>query len=373
MKIGILTFPNSTSYGASLQMYALYKTAQELGNDVEIINYNNSYMKSQRHIAKMQTHGAWIRTIRIGLKSVMHLRQYMGFREFEKLMTKYPVQPISKKQRMEQISERYDATICGSDQVWNPDITNYDLSYFLDFCGPGTRRISYAPSFGVEELSGDYGEAVAKELDRFSSLSVREETGKKLIMQLTNRNAKLVLDPTLLLDSEDWKALEEPHPSADGDYILYYTVRGSESLWQYCLKLAKKCNMKILRIGANAISKNFKRSDDFEYVCDITPQEWLYLIHHARYIVTNSFHGTAFAINYRKDFFVEFSSLTNSRLTQIINMLGLEKQVVTDENASLPDTTDYAQTEELLPTMKMESLTYLKQALEEVAEKNEKE
>lgn len=363
MKVGILTFPNSTSYGATLQMYALYKTVERMGNEPEVINYFNSYMKSQLHIAKIQKHSGWRRVLRVKAKQILHARQYAGFKRFEKPLTKFPKAPVSEKNGLPQIGERYDAVICGSDQVWNPDITNYDLSYFLDFCGCETRRVSYAPSFGVEEVSEEYGRRIGKELMKFSDLSVREESGQKLIGELTGRQAQLVVDPTLLLDSKDWEHCETAHPAAKGDYILYYTVRSSESLWKYCLNLAEKCNMKILRIGSNMISRHLKGSDKVTYVCDISPDEWLYLIHHARYIVTNSFHGTAFAINYRRDFFVEFSSLTNSRLSNIVKLLGLEGQVVKNERSELPMTTDYSCAEKILPEMKAESLRFLKRAL----------
>lgn len=363
MKVGILTFPNSTSYGAALQMYALYKTVEHMGNETEVINYFNPYMKSQQHIEKLQKHRGWKRVLRVRGKQALHFRQYMGFRKFEGSLKKYPKTPISDRNSLPQIGERYNAVICGSDQVWNPDITDYDLTYFLDFCGSETRRVSYAPSFGVENVAEEYGRQIGRELVKFSDLSVREESGKKLIGELTGQEPQLVVDPTLLLDREDWEQCETVHPAAKGDYILYYTVRSSESLWQYCLDLAKKCNLKILRIGSNMISRHFKGNDTVTYVCDISPDEWLYLLHHARYVVTNSFHGTAFAINYRKDFFVEFSSLTNSRLSNIVNLLGLEDQVVKKERSELPLTTDYSWAEKVLPELKAESLCFLQEAL----------
>lgn len=364
MKVGILTFPNSTSYGASLQMYALYSTVREMADDVQIINYHNPYMKWQKHTAKMSQLSPHRRFVTIMGMKLLHYRQYAGFRRFESKMLKNPRNPVSKKNSLLRIGKSYDAVICGSDQVWNPDITNQDLSFFLDFCGPETRRISYAPSFGVDQLPEEYAAVVKNELLRFSNLSVREVSGQKLIQELIGRDAQLVVDPTLLLNSSDWEKCEKAHPAAMGEYILYYTVRSSETLWQYCLEMAKEQELKILRIGSNIISKHMKNTDWGEYVCDVSPDEWLYLIHHARYIVTNSFHGTAFAINYRKDFFVEFSSLTNSRLSNIVKLLGLENQIVQGDRRDLSLTTDYSLAEKLLPRMKADSLNYLKQALE---------
>ena len=347
-------------------MCALYRTVKELGHEPELVNYQNRWMKEGRHTSAMQNRSRCSRWLKRKASALLHLRMHLGFRRFENEMKKYPKRPASDKGMLFEIGKRYDAVVCGSDQVWNPDITGRDLSYFLDFCGLETDRISYAPSFGVESLPQTFGEAAKKELLRFSHISVREEAGQNIIRELTGREAQLVIDPTLLLDSQEWTTYEKAHPSAKGEYILFYTVRtANDTLWRYCRNLAKKCNLKILRIGGNIITKKTKNENGVEYICDASPEEWLYLVHNAKYVVTNSFHGTAFAINYRKDFFVEFSSLTNSRLSQIVNMLGLEAQIVKGEEAVLPLKTDYSHTEKVLPQLRMESLRFLQQAFVE--------
>ena len=372
MKIGILTFPNSTSHGATLQMFALYNTTAAMGYDVEIINYHNAYMKSYQHYEKMQKKSRLERAAKLAMHHLIHSRMYAGFRKFEKNMVLYPRKAVSDKALLPAIGKRYGAAICGSDQVWNPDITDSDMSYYFDFCGPETDRISYAPSFGVDSLSKPLAGAVGEELNKFFRISVREESGRQLVSQTAGREAQLVVDPTMLMDAEAWTAYEQPHPAAKGDYILYYTVRSSESLWQYCKKLAKEQNLKILRIGSNFISRQLKNNETVEYVCDVSPGEWLYLVHHARCVVTNSFHGTAFSINYRKNFFVEFSSLTNTRLAHIVSVLGLEEQVVRNAENTAPVETDYTTTNAVLPALREESLNFLKNALDASCEKHEK-
>lgn len=366
MKAGIMTFPNSTSYGAVLQMFALYRTVKKLGYEAEIINYHNSYMKSGKH---MLSPG---RILRSKLTGLLHTRMHTSFQKFEKQMVKIPEKHFSDKKRLRKIAERYSAVICGSDQVWNPNITNGDLSFFLDFCGLNTSRIAYAPSFGVETLSEEFGKAVAQELKCFSSLSVREEGGNNIIQQLLGQPTQVVVDPTLLLDGCEWERYEVPCPEAQGDYILYYTIRSSDTLWEFCKFLAQKHNLKILRIGGNRISKKYRKNGNVQYVSDAGPGEWLYLLHHARYVVTNSFHGTAFSINYRKNFFVEFSSATNSRLEHITKVLGLEECVVRAGDNILTEKTDYSQTEQVLPAMIQSSRQYLKTALEDAYAKHEK-
>lgn len=356
MKVGILTFPNSTSYGAVLQMYALYHTVENLGHSTEVINYQNTFMKKEKHTRR----GMWFHRIATKL---FHHRLYRKFRDFEnERMNRYPTKTVTDPTKLSQIAQHYGAVICGSDQVWNPDITGLDLSYFLNFCGESTRRVAYAPSFGISEFSHDFSTAIKVELEKFHSLSVRETPGQALILELLGKDVPLVCDPTLLMNSDDWARLEKPHHAAQGDYVLFYTVRSSAALWNKCKKFATDKGLKIVVIGGNWMKQLRQKDDMIQYAVDIGPGEWLYLLHHARYVVTNSFHGTAFSINYRKDFFVEFSSLTNSRLKQITRSLGLDDQIVGSEPLS-GAATDYSVADRELLRMRETSVKYLSEAL----------
>lgn len=355
MKVGIFTFPNSISYGAELQMYALYRTVESLGHAPEVIHYHNAYMKACRHT------GAG--PLKRAIGQLLHHRLYRNFLRFEKnAMVRYPKKSFSDPGRLPQLAKRYGAVICGSDQVWNPDITGEDLSYFLNFCGADTRRVAYAPSFGVECLSAEFSARVRSELERFYGLSVREASGQTLIRELTGKDVPLVVDPTFLPEASEWVALEREHPLAQGDYILYYTIRSSRSLWKKARELSEKTGMKLVVVGGNRIKTALRKEENVEYAVDIGPDQWLYLLHHARYVVTNSFHGTAFSVIFRKDFYVEFSSKTNSRLAQITQALGLTDRIVREEPLK-PSAADYTITDRVLPQMRQESMEYLKEAL----------
>lgn len=364
MKVGILTFPNSTSYGAVLQMYALYHTVQQMGHDAEVINYQSAFMKAKKHVKKSESDSSFPKTAKQLVQSLLHCRLRGGFRQFEKrMMKRYPSKSFAETAKLVEYGKRYDAVICGSDQVWNPDITGTDLSYFLGFCGKDTKRISYAPSFGIETFSDAFSEAIRPELEQFSAVSVREAPGQALVQRLLGREVPVVVDPTLLMTRDEWTLHERAHPAAKGDYILYYTIRSSTKLFRRCMELSAKTGMKVVVVGGNLIKKLRNRDPQIEYAVDISPDEWLYLMHHARYVVTNSFHGTAFSINYRKEFYVEFSSLTNSRLAQIIGMLGLEARVVRDDVELCSAPVDYTVTEAQLPEMREASAQFLRDAL----------
>lgn len=354
MKIGILTFPNSISFGAVLQMFALQHRVKMLGHQVEVINYHNRFMKNERHcIGKSR-----LRTL---ARRILHGGQYRRFLKFEKKMGLFPKKAISTPEKLAELSSRYDAVICGSDQVWNPEITGGDMSYFLDFCGDSVRRISYAPSFGVESLEAGFAARAAKELEKFSGVSVREEQGCRLVREMTGSEPELVADPTLLLTPDEWLGIEEPWPVPAEGYILQYTVRGSESLSAFSRRLSEKTGLKVIIVGGN----RFRRHGERElFASDITPGQWLYLMRNAEYVVTNSFHGTAFSINFRKDFFVEFSSRTNSRLSHIVTAMGLESRVLAAGVEAVTDSVDYTLTDAVLPQLREESLGYLIHAIE---------
>ena len=356
MNVGILTFPNSTSYGAALQMYALYHALEKLGHTPQVINYQNTYMKKQQHTRRK----TWLRRTAAKL---LHRRMYRNFQGFEKkLMEMYPRVAIADPRRLWGLTERYDAVICGSDQVWNPDITGGDLSYFLNFCDENTRRVAYAPSFGISEFSGDFTKAIRADLEKFHALSAREAPGQALLSGLLGKDVPLVCDPTFLMNADDWQRLEKTHPAGEGDYIFYYTIRSSRALWNRCRTFAKEKGLKIVAVGGNLL-KQWKQKDELiRYAVDIGPEQWLYLLHHARYVFTNSFHGTAFSINYRKDFYVEFSSLTNSRLEQITRTLDLCGQIVGEEPLD-GAAVDYTVADRVLPQMREASLDYLSCAL----------
>ena len=366
MKVGILTFPNSTSYGAALQMYALYHTVKKLGHDAEIINYHNPYMKAGKHMTKAYAKRSLRDRVRFRARAILHRRLERNFRDFEKQNTKlFPARPIMQKAQLSLADTRYDAVICGSDQVWNPRITDSDLSYFLDFCSENTKRIAYAPSFGVDSLDGAFAASVAGELHRFAALSVRERAGQILAEEMTGQPVPIVADPSMLLDAGEWSGQEQAHPLGRGKYILYYTVRTSPSLFSYCRVLSEKTGLKIVVIGGNPLKKMRNRDPRVQYAVDVSPAEWLYLIHHAQYVVTNSFHGTAFSIIYRKNFYVEFSSDTNSRLTHITEMLGLQDRVVKNGMCDDGSPCDYSMAEDKLPALCAESMRYLENALRE--------
>jgi hypothetical protein len=357
-RIGIMTFPGSESYGAILQEHALYTFVRSRGYDAEIIYYINRYMKKHGHIVSCENR--IIRKVKSFAGRLIHVRMYHAFRRFEAKMAHFPSRLTDKRERLLYTAHRYKGVICGSDQVWNPEITNRDMSFFLDFCGPDTKRIAYAPSFGIDKLPDDCVVKMAEELRKFHALSVREGSGADIVERLIGFRPVQTLDPTFLLPLSYWKSIEHG-PKCSSPYVLCYGIKHSCEMRDFAMRLAIENDIKLIVVGGNAISK--ARSSGVEYANDVSPEEWLGLISNASFVVTNSFHGLAFSIIYHKEFFVTLPSLANSRLTDLINRLGLEHRVVDQSSETGTDPIDFSFCDRLLEGMRRDSEEYLDNAL----------
>lgn len=364
MKIGIMTFPNMTSYGCSLQMYALCRAVEQAGAEAEIINYRNEYMKASRHTSASRSRSSAKAAVRVAATKLLHLRQITAFRSFERKLSRYPAKVTADKRVLRESAKRYDGVICGSDQVWNPLITDLDLSFFLDFCGPDTKRIAYAPSFGISEFSDEFTKNIRPELEKFRHLSVREDVGARYVESLVNQKVATVLDPTFLITAGEWSKLEEPHSMASGKYILCFPVLNSSALIRFGRKLAEKKNATLIVVKGNFLTRLRNKDKRIQYAQDVSPEEWLYLMHHADCVVTNSFHGAAFSIHYRKDFYLECSSATtNSRLEQLAALCGLEDRIIRDGFDGTDVPIDYENVEARIAPVRQASLDYLKKSI----------
>lgn len=351
-RIGILTFPNSPSFGASLQMFALYSAVSELGFTPEIINYINPYMQSKAHIGKTSA-------IKNTIVEILSVHGRKMFKEFESQMAKYPEHSIHSHEELIPISERYDYMICGSDQVWNPLVTGNDTAYLFDFCTQNEKKVSYAPSFGLEEIPEDLKGEYAKLISEFHSLSVREHQGVKIVKELTGLEPQIVVDPSMLITKEKWERQMCVFKGLPSHYIVKFIFNERHFVNSFCDALHKKHGYPIITIGGIGPKKNLANG----YTGPIGPQEWLSIIHNADCVVTDSFHGAAFSIIFNKNVYISLASSTKSRLETLVDTYGLEEQVITEEAKEMPGAIDYDGINKLLNTKRDESLEFLKSSL----------
>lgn len=361
MRIGTLTFPGSPSYGAALQMFALYDVISKKC-DVEVINYIPAGVIHKRRGKKSFLKGIIARIYHLFVKD-----NKKQFALFEEKVKKFPEKEISTTEELKSLVARYDRVIVGSDQVWNPVIIGDDMNYYLDFC-THDQKASYAPSFGAESVN-ENADRIARLLNDFRFLCVREERGAEIIKELTGKEVPVVLDPTLLLTKSDWQKHMKKAKRPKGKYVLYFTVKPSARLLKYAQGFAKENGCKLLVVGSFGSPKDLLREkikNNTKFLFGVGPAEFLSLVNDADFVVTNSFHGTAFSIIFEKEFYVEFSSDTNSRLENIIDICGLENRVVSKETSyELPKLIDYANVGERLNEHRLKSFDYLEKVIGE--------
>lgn len=352
--VGILTFPNSPSFGASLQMLGLCKAITDLGFQTEIINYTNRYMQKKEHIHTER------KTLLKAILSPIHSApSKIKFHSFEKTMPLFPAKSFCDRQRLADLAHRYDYLVCGSDQVWNPLITNADMSYFLDFCNDANKKVAYAPSFGLTELPPEHAEPVARALKDFAHLSVREMGAKDLVKQLSGRDCPVVVDPSMLVDPAYWKSIAKRPRKLPERYIAKFIFNPSQSVDAFIDGLHRDSGLPVLEIGGGLFSPLRNRS------CTgaLRPDEWLSVIDHADYVVTDSFHGAAFSLIFGKELFISMASSTNSRLLTLSSTFQLEDHVLHSPAFSKEARLNYSKIHEIMRSKRAESLSYLQRCL----------
>ena len=321
-KIGILTFHQCINYGAILQTFALQKYLNRFDNvNAEVINYENKTFKEKytiRRFFKKQKISYFIYNYLV--MPFWFIKKHR-FNKFTKKNIK-----ISKLCKNSSQIKDYDLYVVGSDQVWNLSTTNYDYTYFLDFVCDNKKKSSYAASFGVDKLPAVATEKVKKLLSSFNSISVRENQGKSIVSTLVKNNVDVVLDPTLLLNKDEWLKYASNCNKSNEKYVLIYQLAYSKSLVNFAKKIANKKGYRIVTIDGNP--RQFIRA---KYVLSAGPSEWLKLFFNAECIVTNSFHGLVFSLNLNKNFFFEYlkNGITvNSRLKNVAEIFKIEDRLI---------------------------------------------
>lgn len=343
MKIGILTFHCAHNYGAVLQCYALQKILKTMGHDVEIINYRPRYIVNcykiflcNRFISRKPM--LFIKKTFSEIKVLKkRLLRYQAFNKF--INNQIPLSTkITNNTRIPSI---YDIYIMGSDQIWNPYITNgFDSAYFGFFPFKKGKKIyiSYAASMERTSLTHQESKYLKHALRNFNGISVREEQLKECLQRLTNEEIQIVLDPTLLLPLTNWeKILIKPKESEH--YVLVYQVRQDDDTIRIAQTIAKQLNCKIIEISASIRLSN---KNKFKTLETCAPEEFLGLIKYSTFVVTSSFHGTVFSILFRKDFFcVRLDDGYDSRSLSLLNIFNLSSHMISKESTPQIKSIDY--------------------------------
>ncbi len=368
-KIGIMTWYHYRNYGTALQATALYKVISDLGYNPSLIKY----MPVGNVLEKMTVKKFFIKGYNWFLSHVFCPMYYHNDVK-EKLFTTYlneritETEPVISNDDFSKLNKKFDAFVCGSDQIWSP--LNYNDKYYLSFVSDPNKKVAYAPSMGVSEIADPkVKRRITSLLKDFKHLSVREKQGAAIIKELTGRDAKIVLDPTLLLTAEEWDAFADISSTQKlkRPYIFCYYL-GKPSKYKKTVKAAaKKWNMPVYEIPTVR-----DRGGYAKFPFEVGPSEFVSLIKNASFVFTDSFHGMVFSIIYKIPFavFERFEKNDprnqNSRIYSIIELLGLQNRmvnVVERERIYNMSEMDYTDPYLSLAKLKEQSLEYLKNSL----------
>lgn len=261
----------------------------------------------------------------------------------------------------------YDVIMTGSDQVWNPGIYSSLDPYLLRFGDERMKRMAYAASFGVSQVPDDLRNYYNEALNSYSAIGVREDNAVNLVKSLSGMDATLVLDPTLLLDKEQWMKVAKPVEGLpDKPFVLIYELSDIPYIKQVAMYISEKTGLPIVRICKNASPED--KEDEILNIIDAGPSEFLYLFDKAGYVVTNSFHGTAFSVNFGKQFYtvIPLGKSNNSRQKSILKLMGCEERMLT-EGSDMP-VIERLDTDSILGRLEEErqkSINFLKNAIDE--------
>lgn len=362
MKIGILTYHACYNYGACLQAYALQQTIMKKFADCKIIDYQSKKLMEINHpFCKVPKHPKEL------IKNITRAPYFRQLQSRANLFADFiaNVQTISTRcttdEDVQRESEKYDVVVCGSDQTWNldPSIRYETPLYYMNF-PKKQRRITYATSFGswVNKFP-DREKELLPWIKQFDALSMREESGVEMLRS-KGLECEWVLDPTLLLEQEDYdkivreRIVEEP-------YVLLFSWNGAKETVELAKAIAQKLGAKPIYIvpPPRAMFCGIERK------LDVGPREFLSLVKYAECVVTNSFHGTVFSTIYHKPFVSAIKDKVDARRASLMKQFGLEDHLMSPSTLNMGTimSTDFEKVESNIAQLRKHSLDYLYTAL----------
>ena len=341
MKVTVITILDNTNFGTYLQALATCKVIERLGHEPEVIHYTRpsmtgwgqlKYLLLDRGLLSL-LRNAWKipRTLQLRNQDYAFLSKYVQVTKeyvgYEALQARPP---------------QSDVYVVGSDQVWNSIYNKgIDKSFFLQFVPYGKKKVSYASSIGMDIIPENERVETIELLKQFNQITVREKAAKELLKK-EGINSEVVLDPTLLLDAKDWSMIADVSPiSFVDDFLLIYSVelkKQNQLIEYYSRIIANKKKLKIYQVSYSGTAARLSCADKFFGLA--TPDVFLNLMKKATFVIVSSFHGTAFAINFQKEFLTISANRFNSRVRNLLDISGLNERLVCDMTLNCGDIFD---------------------------------
>lgn len=364
------------NYGAVLQAFALQQAIQKkLHYENDIIDYRSDKQKEMYSIFKKDT------SVRSVVKNAAAAVYYPLLKKKKEVFDEFVNHRLkltytcSETEDVLRVVQKYDAAVCGSDQIWNTELRDASEAYYL----PGfKKKISYAASLG-KKISDRSLEVLDQYIDEYQALSFREKASIDTVKAKLGKDSELVIDPVFLLTKEEWTetaGLNQTDKSTE-KYIFLYSINYPDSFLKIVSALAKRMQLPVVTAyGAHNITKGVKtqlKGIRVDYCAD--PVKFLDYIQNASLVVTDSFHGTAFSIIFHKEFMTYQSvkgdsSIRDERIANLLETAGIEGNSLNDNHQPFENRmnqTDWDQVDERISVVREKSLNWLKESIEKAA------
>ena len=376
-KVCVVTWYGRTNYGTNLQAFALLHKLQLLGYDAKMngvitrtIDYKKHPVMLANKIARKVKRKFVIVSSDAFVQPSIETTSEFGLQKkaFDQFYhDNFPKLSSVGLSEWNNVCKEYAAFIVGSDQVWNPYFFN--PTYMLDFVvDSAIRKVAYAPSVGVTEIPRRFKKIYRRLLKDFIAISVREYSAKELISELVKIPVQVVVDPTLLLDANEWSAIANEISGVDRrQYIICYFVGNRKTYWDYVRKVADATGYDVLLIP---IEGN-ECPSDINVVYEAGPREFVWLIQNSAMVITDSFHASVFSIIFHKEFYLlkrfsdESKISQNDRLYNLLSEYNLSDRIIEDETFfNRSSNMDYEKVERVLEKRRKESTEFLVNSIE---------
>ncbi len=375
MKIGILTYHNAINYGAVLQAFSTKTFLQKLGHEAEIVNYCCPAVEKQYRVETFREAANGKEFISHNISAVLRSAKKRAFQSFVNKMT--VGEKITDAKQLQEYVTKFDAVIIGSDQVWNSIGNGGDAAYFTP--GEQVAKIGYAVSCGSAhnlKLYEKYGVDYETAIEKFSSLAFREEELAEYVGFIRQRQYQVVVDPVFLNSREMWKNVANRRFAGE-KYIFAYNLSDNELLFDALKRLSRLTKLPVYIVNKD-VKGEVRSLGHYRRFSNVSVEDFLGLICDASYVVTDSFHASAFSIIFERKFYTIFDrggANTNSRMKTLLQDTGLMTcAVIGDEEnkieRSYNEYIDYMAVREKTDRKVEKSVAFLKGALDKV--KNEK-
>lgn len=350
MKVGILTFQTTTNYGACLQCTALTQMINTLGVTCETINYRCENIE-KRELGTSLFASGLINAPKQLIGNISKRIKANKIKKFIKENCRLS-DKVFDKTTIETTNDEYDIFISGSDIIWELFVTGHDYTYYLDFVKDDHKKYSYSSSFGYQQIPGEFLKDVKEYLGRYQQISVRENEGADIVKSILSKNVKVTIDPTLLFDSTFWSKFEEK-VNINNKFILLYFDDNKHNAMDYAKQLAKKENAKVL-----FLTDGFRKFEGVTNIMNVSVGQFLWLIHNAVYVITGSYHGVLFSINYNTPFYY-FNRAHQSRINTIVNNLDITGRDIAKPE-KIENEINWELINEKLGALRNESIEYIR-------------